>query len=205
MRPAPAALGARPTRADAIVGLCRDAPLGFGGFVGDGPTACPKPLFVVEVPVHGPAEIVGIPLPDTMVEALRASANLEPVLVDDHGARIATGRVRPVLSPKIVRGAAARRALPLARLHHDHGLQIHHLWPRSWGGTDDIANLAAVCAGGGTDHHPRLAPHGPSLLLGNPNQPDGLRLVHRDHLPRTAELPDHPPPPTTAAPDPHAA
>ena len=71
---------------------------------------------------------------------------------------------------------------------HDRGLQIHHLWPRSWGGTDDIANLAAVCAGGGTDHHPRLAPHGPSLLLGNPNQPDGLRLVHRDHLPHLAEL-----------------
>jgi hypothetical protein len=64
-----------------------------------------------------------------------------------------------------------------------HGLQIHHLWPRSWGGTDDIANLAAVCTGGGTDHHTKLVPHGPRVLLGNPNRPDRLHLVHRDDIP----------------------
>jgi hypothetical protein len=28
-----------------------------------------------------------------------------------------------------------------------------------------------------------LVPHGPYLLIGNPNLPDGLRLVHRDHWP----------------------
>jgi hypothetical protein len=28
-----------------------------------------------------------------------------------------------------------------------------------------------------------LVPHGPWLLLGNPNQPHGLRLVHRDQIP----------------------
>jgi hypothetical protein len=44
-------------------------------------------------------------------------------------------------------------------------------------------DLAAVCAGGSTDHHPMLVPHGPWLLLGNPNQPDGLRLIHRDKIP----------------------
>ena len=59
------------------------------------------------------------------------------------------------------------------------GLQIHHLVPRSWGGGDDIANLAAVCTGGGTDHHTKLVPHGDWLLEGNPNQPDGLRLTRR--------------------------
>ena len=72
-----------------------------------------------------------------------------------------------------------------------HGLQIHHLWPRTWGGTDDIADLAAVCVGGSTDHHPMLVPHGPWLLLGNPNQPDGLRLVHRDQIP-DLDQPQHP-------------
>jgi hypothetical protein len=63
-----------------------------------------------------------------------------------------------------------------------HGLQVHHLWPRSWGGTDEISNLCAVCVGGGTDHHPTLVPHGPWVLLGNPNRPDGLRLLHRDAI-----------------------
>ena len=55
------------------------------------------------------------------------------------------------------------------------------------GGTDEIANLAAVCTGG-TGHHRMLAPHGPYLLLGNPNRPDGLTLVHRDDLPTLATL-----------------
>jgi hypothetical protein len=56
-------------------------------------------------------------------------------------------------------------------------LQVHHLTPRSWGGTDQIANLAAVCVGGATDHHTKLVPHGPWHLTGNPNQPDGLHLT----------------------------
>ena len=95
-----------------------------------------------------------------------------------------------MLSPKIVRAVLLRDGhCRWPGCTRDHGLQIHHLWPRSWGGTDDIANLAAVCAGGGTDHHPRLAPHGPYLLLGNPNQPDGLRLVHRDDLAELARPP----------------
>ena len=50
-----------------------------------------------------------------------------------------------------------------------------------------------MCVGGGTDHHADLAPHGPWLLLGNPNRTDGLRLVHRDdleHLARLAGLDD---------------
>jgi hypothetical protein len=44
--------------------------------------------------------------------------------------------------------------------------------PSSWGGTDDIANLAAICPA----HHALLIPHGDYVLEGNPNQPDGLEL-----------------------------
>ena len=61
-----------------------------------------------------------------------------------------------------------------------YGLQVHHLRPRSWGGSDDPSNLAAVCVPAG--HHQKLIPHGPWALVGNPNQPDGLRLVHLDDL-----------------------
>jgi hypothetical protein len=67
-------------------------------------------------------------------------------------------------------------------------LQVHHLWPKSWGGGDEQSNLAAMCVGGGTDHHADLAPHGPWLLLGNPNRTDGLRVVRRDELPELARI-----------------
>ena len=59
--------------------------------------------------------------------------------------------------------------------------------PRSMGGTDNIANLAAACSGGATDHHQMLIPNGPWMLVGNPNLPDGLRLtIHRDDYARPA-------------------
>jgi len=148
----------------------------------------PAPLFVVQVPLEGPAEICGIPLPDGMVEKLRASARIKPVLVDDDGSELVRGRTVPSLPPR-VRDAVLRRD-GHCRLHCDrrHGLQVHHLWPKSWGGSDDPSNLASVCVGGGTDHHADMAPHGPRLLLGNPNRPDGLRVVHRDELVGLAEV-----------------
>ncbi|MFI5047961.1 MAG: DUF222 domain-containing protein [Acidimicrobiia bacterium] len=142
------------------------------------PAASPRPLLVVEVPLHGPAEIVGIPLPDAMVESLRARASIEPVLVDDDAALVAGGVRGSALSPKIVRAVLLRdghcRWIGCERRE---GLHVHHLVPRSWGGSDDPSNLAAICSGGGTDHHPFLIPNGPWALVGNPNLPDGLRLV----------------------------
>jgi hypothetical protein len=150
----------------------------------------PAPLFVVQVPLEGPAEICGIPLPAGMVEQLRASAKIKVVVVDDDGTELARGRAAPSLSPR-VREAVLRRdghCRWLGDCDRRHGLQVHHLWPKSWGGSDDPSNLAGVCVGGGTDHHADLAPHGPWLLLGNPNRTDGLRLVHRDQLPALARL-----------------
>ena len=141
-------------------------------------------MFVAEVPLDGPATIAGVPVPDTLLEAWRAEARIEPVVVDDQGEPLVQGRVFSTLSEK------QRRAVLLRDGHcrfeccdRTHGLHNHHLWPRSWGGTDDLSNRAAVCSGGTADHHLKLVPHGPWLLLGNPNQPDGLHLLHRDDLP----------------------
>jgi 5-methylcytosine-specific restriction endonuclease McrA len=120
-----------------------------------------------------------------MVEALRAMATIEPVLVDDAFVPLATGRARTTMSAKMTRAVLLRDGrCRWPGCVRRTGLHVHHLWPRSWGGTDETANLAAVCVGSGTDHHDLLAPHGPYLLLGNPNQPDGLRLVRRDDLAR---------------------
>jgi HNH endonuclease len=164
------------------------------------PTLAAKPLFVVSVPQHGPAEVAGIPLPDALVEQLRANAVIEPVLVDDHGIPIAVGKRTTFLSPKIARAVLLRDGhcrIPGCEVRH--GLHVHHLRPRSWGGTDDIANLAAVCTIAG--HHQMLVPHGPWTLVGNPHRPDGLRLAHLDHLtPTEAKQLGRPPP--RAGPDP---
>ena len=55
------------------------------------PMAAAPPLIVTEVGMHGPATIAGIPLPDAMVEQLRASAAVEPLLVDDAASRSPSG------------------------------------------------------------------------------------------------------------------
>jgi hypothetical protein len=141
------------------------------------PRLAPQPVLQGLIPLQGPAEIAGIPIADTVLEQLRANATIEPVLVDDDGVPIAIGKRFRAVSPKIARAVVLRD-------HHcrvcggNRGLQIHHLRPRSWGGSDDLANLAVVCA---RDHR-QLVPHGPWALLGNPNQPDGLQRVHLDHL-----------------------
>jgi hypothetical protein len=161
-------------RADALVELC-------SGWECADPTAtAAKPLLVTEVPLSGPAEVAGIPLPPAMVEQLQASASVEPVLVGGDGAALGIGKRTTSLSPKTVRAVILRdghcRCRPGCELRY--GLQVHHLRPKSWGGTDELSNLAAVAP----SHHPLLIPHGPYALVGNPNQPDGLRAIHLDDL-----------------------
>jgi len=142
------------------------------------PMAAAKPLFSIDIPEHGPATIAGIPLPDAMVEQLRASASIEPVLLDD-GFPVAVGKCTSSLSPKIVRSVLLRDGhCRCGNCDLRFGLHAHHIRPRSWGGTDDISNLVAVAS----VHHPMLVPNGPYAIVGNPNLPDGLCTVHIDDL-----------------------
>jgi hypothetical protein len=136
-------------------------------------------LFCVDVPPEGPVEIAGIPLPDAMVERLRAGAGIEPVLVDAEGAPVAVGRRGRSLSPKVVRAVLLRDGhCRCGSCDLRYGLHAHHLRPRSWGGSDELSNLAMVAS----VHHPLLIPHGPYALVGNPNRPDGLRMKHVEEL-----------------------
>ncbi len=164
--------------ADALVQLCANC-------ADVRATSGPAPHLIVQVPMHGPATVVGVPLPDEMVEALRAQARVEPVLVDDDGEPVVVGKVQSSLPPKTIRVVKQRDGkCRWPGCDRSTGLEVHHCWPRSWGGTDDFWNLATVC----TPHHRLLAPQGSNLLLGNPNNPAGLSLVHRDDLPMLAEL-----------------
>jgi hypothetical protein len=156
------------------------------------PMAAPKPLFSIDVPEHGPATVVGIPLPDAMVEQLRATASIEPLLLDHDGFPVAVGKRSSSLSPKIVRSVLLRDGhCRCGNCDLLYGLQVHHLRPRTWGGGDEISNLVAVAS----VHHPTLIPNGPYAIVGNPNLPDGLRTVHVDDLtPEEAEQVGLPPP-----------
>ena len=167
--------------ADALVELCRF----YAARRGDETSTAPAPHLIVQVPLHGPATVAGIPLPDAMVERLRAQAKVEPVLVGDDGEPIAVGRVESTLSEKskrVVRQRDGKCRWP--GCDQRIGLEVHHLWPASWGGSDELWNLAAVC----WHHHHQLAPQGPWLLLGNPNHPAGLSLITREDLPKLATL-----------------
>jgi hypothetical protein len=132
------------------------------------PSMAAKPLMQVQVPPSGPAEIAGIPLPDAVVEKLRANAIIEPVLVDDDGSVLAVWKQFSALSPKVARAVMLRDGhcrIPGCDVRH--GLQIHHLRPKSWGGSDDPSNLAVVSVADA--HLQMLVPTGPWCLVGNPN------------------------------------
>jgi hypothetical protein len=158
--------------ADAVHQLC-DQP----AHQDETPTVAPRPVLQILVPEHGPAEIAGIPIADSLLEQLRANATIEPVLVDDDGAPIAVRRRSPGLSPKIARAVLLRDG-GRCRCRDRKGDHVHHLRPRSRGGTDDPSNLATVAS----TCHPDLIPHGNDALVGNPNVPGDLRTVHIDDL-----------------------
>jgi len=85
--------------ADALVELCRS----YAVMRGDETSTAPAPHLIVQVPLHGPATVAGVPLPDAMVERLRAQAKVEPVLVDEDGEPLVVGRVESTLSEKTKR------------------------------------------------------------------------------------------------------
>jgi hypothetical protein len=162
--------------ADTLIALCKlDAPV-------DGrddedravvPTMAARPMVVIDVPLEGPATLCGMPLPHEWVEAWRAEVIVQLRAVDGDGNPVADGPIRKFVSDKRRRGVLRRDGhcrWPGCRRRLR--LQVHHLTPSSWGGTDAMANLAAVCPA----HHALLIPHGEYVLEGNPNQPDGLTL-----------------------------
>lgn len=69
--------------------------------------------------------------------------------------------------------------------------EIHHMYPvAEFGETTDVHTLVGVC----TPDHRLLPPHGPYMLVGDPEQPEPLRLVHRDDLPPDEQSRDGPSP-----------
>jgi hypothetical protein len=174
-------------KADALVGLCRD----YADVERSG-------RFRMEiVNIADPnatsygAEVAGIPLAQEQIVALIPSAKVRDCVVDENGLATTVKTPRRAL-PKDVERHVRRRDLH-CRLPgctdpvHD----IHHMNPvRDFGDTTDPRELAGVCK----NDHRMLVPNGPYWLIGDAEEPDGLRLVHRDELSRDGQARDGPSP-----------
>ncbi len=124
---------------------------------------------------HGEAggEIEGIPIAEETVRSLRQEARV--VFEDDDVALVDHGSGRKPLP------VALERELRRRDLHcrypgceRTHGLQAHHLVPVTWGGHTHRKQVAYLCR----NHHRLMEPHGTQRLVGDPDLPDGLRVIH---------------------------
>jgi hypothetical protein len=157
--------------ADALVDLCKNY-----SDATPGPT---RAHITFHIPPAGPAEVDGVPLAESTVAALADDATITAVTVDEGqlwGARTDTDTT-PSETKRFV---WARDQHCRVGACEETDCDIHHLVPRSEGGGNEPDNL--VLAGRRCGHHQMLIPNGPWILDGDPSQPDGLRLVHRDEL-----------------------
>ena len=132
-------------------------------------------------------EIEGMPIARETVTALRPLSKVRDAKIADDGTARTIGRPRPALPADVERHIRRRdRTCRVPGCVEARRLQIHHIDERcNHGDTTDPRKLAAVCP----HHHRFLEPHGPYRLVGNAEDPHGLRLVHRDDEPRAGPSP----------------
>ena len=168
-------------QADVLIGLCQMEAGAEDG--AESATVGARVDVHVDISMDGEATMCGVPLPDEWVDAARANARVHLRVVDEAGKVIAEDRARTFVSQKRRRAVVRRDGrCRWPGCNRRLRLQVHHLHPSSWGGSDDTSNLAAVCA----YHHGLLVPHGDYVLDGNPNTPDGLtlRIITQDERTR---------------------
>jgi hypothetical protein len=159
-------------KADALVELCRT-------YADVDPTGRFKFTIVTHRYADGSGTCDGLDLAPETLDAITPDALAKTRVDDTNGFSIDTTRATKALPKDVERFIIERD--PHCRVpgcDHTRRLQIHHLVPCCQGGHDGIDNLARVCP----YHHRMLIPNGPWVLTGDPNQIDGLRLVHQDDL-----------------------
>ena len=168
--------------ADAFVDLCRN-------HADAASTGRSRPHVIVQVPLDGAPEVCGVPIATETLDALLPEATVERQVIDAETAALCTDSDldQHALPADVRRFVLTRDGhCRMPGCESTKRLQIHHMNPRCRRGNHDPNKLAAVCP----QHHPMLEPHGPYQLAGNPNQPDGLRLVRIDELPDARAGPD---------------
>ncbi len=137
------------------------------------------------------AEVDGIPVAVETVGSIRPDAKVRDAILDATGTHT-TRRPRTAL-PVDVEHHVRRRDLHcrVPGCEATRGVQIHHTNAIcDHGDSHDPRRLAGVCP----PHHPMLEPHGPYRLVGDAEDPHGLRLVHRDDRPPGEHARDGPDP-----------
>ena len=156
--------------ADALVELCRRYQSGAQ------PNPRWKPTIIVRAGSTLEPEVNGIPIARSTVQQLiNDGARVREIHDEDPLANL-TGDAIPAALRDYLKGRD-----PVCRrpgCERTFGLDAHHIIPRSHGGPTDKHNVVMVC----TPDHRNLTPHGPWHLIGDPEQIDGLRLVHEDEL-----------------------
>jgi hypothetical protein len=159
-------------KADALVELCTS-------YADVEPTGKFRHTIVTHVRADGTADCDGLEITPATIAAAQPAAKIKTRREDAHGVETSTTPARTALPAAIERHVKDRD--PHCRVPGctiTRRLQPHHLVPCCRGGWDGIDNLAMVCP----YHHRMLTPHGPWHLIGDPEQIDGLRLVHQDDL-----------------------
>jgi hypothetical protein len=158
-------------KADALVELCTK-------YADATPAKRSKPLVVVHTNRdtaggHCTAsEVDGIPIADTTVQQVLADARVAEH--DDAAPTIDYGTGRKAIPAALERELARRD--PHCRYpgcERTRGLQHHHLDPVAWDGRTSRERVVRLCP----EHHLRMEPHGTDRLVGNPELPDGLRII----------------------------
>ena len=157
-------------KADALVDLCRN-------YADVKVAKRAKPLVVIHTnscPTCGPhgGEVDGMPIAPETVQGLLGDARV--VAEDDAAPLIDYGDGRIAIPVALERELARRD--PHCRYpgcEHNRGLQHHHLDPVTWGGRTSRKLVVRLCP----RHHPRMEPHGTERLVGDPDLPDGLRVI----------------------------
>jgi len=166
--------------ADALVDLCTN-------YADVEPVRHAKPHVVVQVPLVGPAEVDGVAIAEPTLAAVMADAVISTAVIDAN--TICGTRTDGDDIPEAVKRFVRQRDqhCRVGTCDETEHLEYHHLTPRCDGGTHDPNNL--VLAGRRCGHHAMLIPNGPWNLDGDPSQPDGLSLMHRDELARAGPAP----------------
>jgi hypothetical protein len=153
-------------KADAFVELARR-------YADVEPTGRSKPLIVVHTNTdRSSGEVDGIPIDKDTVLELTAGARV--IEHDDAGPVIDYGSGR-IAIPVVLERELARRDghCRYPGCERTRGLQHHHLEPVTWGGRTSRKLVVRLCP----QHHHRMEPHGHERLVGDPDLPDGLRLI----------------------------
>ena len=150
--------------ADAFVDLCQN-------YADVTPTRRHRPLIVVHTNGES-AEVNDIPIAAETLDAVRAEARVveqhDDAPVIDYG----PGRVAiPAELARILEHRDTHCRYP--GCERTRGLERHHLTPVGWDGTTSASTVVRLCA----EHHHRMEPHGTERLVGDPDRPDGLRLI----------------------------